>query len=464
MRPKGNEVLLRMAAYDPMNEELFDFLRSENLISEPEPSPTLTEPEAPVNADETSVEFNPELTGTEQTETLDDLEFPEEEAQPARAIEDDTVLTEVQKMWDEEEEVPGASQTPVSEDTETIELSLEPQQQEEPAIIFDEDEQEILPQEEQAAVGDSQGEATQMAQEEAPILDEELPTDASKTNEIENVVEELFTEDEPAVEMEPVQGGNSLELEDITGLTSESEKLQDDFERNNIDENLSEGTAFSKPLDLEQFDNTEDDFSTLIEGYFQEPDSEVALSEDNEAEQKEPEQPVEERSFLDTSVIFREKRSQDQEPEESLPPEVVEDMNKVADEIEMMSTQVSFKVENEIEKAAELPSESQQEEKEAADSGDLDKVIERLDTAREQQSPLPKPSKELPDLNGDEEVNIDDILKNPSLLTPTFGEILIAQKKFKDAREVFAVLASREPDSERFQKKIKFLDKIVAMQ
>jgi hypothetical protein len=61
----------------------------------------------------------------------------------------------------------------------------------------------------------------------------------------------------------------------------------------------------------------------------------------------------------------------------------------------------------------------------------------------------------------DENVNIDEILANPKMLTPTFGEILIAQKKFEDARRVFTELSKRDPDNQRLVRKIDFLDKLV---
>ena len=61
----------------------------------------------------------------------------------------------------------------------------------------------------------------------------------------------------------------------------------------------------------------------------------------------------------------------------------------------------------------------------------------------------------------DNEVTIGDMLKNPNLVTPTFGEILIAQHKFSEARHVFVELSKKEPENTRFMKKIEFLDKFL---
>lgn len=62
------------------------------------------------------------------------------------------------------------------------------------------------------------------------------------------------------------------------------------------------------------------------------------------------------------------------------------------------------------------------------------------------------------------EVTIKDMMENPNLVTPTFGEILIAQHKFSEARHVFLQLKKREPENPRFEKKINFLNKFLEAQ
>jgi len=273
----------------------------------------------------------------------------------------------------------------------------------------------------------------------------------------DDIIEDLFTEEEPAVDLDPIQDVPDTLAEQSSGL-SRSDAEQDDFERNNIDARLEETATFHKPLDLDQFDNTEDDFSTLIEGYFEDQEEDVTVLEETDTDEPaETEEPVEERSLLDTTVIFREKRSEDQETPESAEeaPPIVNDFNAVANEIEQMS----------YEEPAIIEADMEEEMEEEDNTASLNNVIERIE-----QTTLSK--KEIgDDFNADiakefeeEKVNIDDILQNPSLLTPTFGEILIAQKKFQDAREVFIALSRREPENDRFRKKIEFLGKIVAIQ
>lgn len=68
---------------------------------------------------------------------------------------------------------------------------------------------------------------------------------------------------------------------------------------------------------------------------------------------------------------------------------------------------------------------------------------------------------EVPALDKEEEVTIKDLMNNPNLVTPTFGEILIAQQKFKEALHVFIELNKKEPENQRFLKKIEFLNKFL---
>lgn len=69
------------------------------------------------------------------------------------------------------------------------------------------------------------------------------------------------------------------------------------------------------------------------------------------------------------------------------------------------------------------------------------------------------------DFEGEEsEVTIRDLMENPNLVTPTFGEILIAQHKFSEARHVFLELQKRAPQNQRFSKKIDFLNKFLEAQ
>ncbi len=391
-REQGNKILLSMALYDPLNSELMDFLKSEELIQ----------------------------SATDEYEDADKEEAVNE--------------TDSEPEESEEQDLNSDESAELIEETEVNLAAISADQKQETA-----------------GEKDGKGEKDTIEQlVEAPPLDSD-------------VIEELFPEEEPAVELDPIQDVPDETPRHFTDLEA-SETEQEDFERNNISEHLEETDTFHKPLDLDQFDNTEDDFSTLIEGYFEDPSNEVPATEENESiELPESEEPAEERPLLDTTVIFRENRGAGSEiaatEEEDITPSL-EDFNKVADEIEHMTEDEPAIIEQDMEE--ELP---QTEPVEAlTEKEDAEKETPAIETDSASE-PQPEPlNLDMVRNFDEEEVNIEDILQNPSLLTPTFGEILIAQKKFKDAREVFMALSRREPENDRFLKKIDFLNKIVAIQ
>ncbi len=424
----GRSLLETMALYDPLNLELTTFLNKPEIdmsTEDKEPAEAV-EPGPQTEAEEDK--FEEEVVATA---SIDETQFISDE----KSDEDTVISFDVKEDFEE---------MPVTEDDFDLNIEKEP------------------------ALSEGLTQSAETPDFEEPAIPDESKAPISDETALHNVVDDLFSEETPAIDLDLGQDGPDLDLEDIADLTAADTFEREDFERNTINEHLDDTKSFMKPLDLNQFDNTEDDFSTLIEGYFQDPDEEVTVQEDNNSNDKaDMEQPVEERSFLDTSVIFKEQRSEDQESE--TPAQEIEDMNKVADELENINTKVTLSVEQEIEASTNLPEADDQdgllraqEPEQTIDT--LGDVIERIEKT---QMPREKITEDFDSEHAssfdEEEVNIDDILKNPTLLTSTFGEILIAQKKFQDARKVFKALSKNDPENIRFKKKIEFLDKIVAM-
>ncbi len=201
--------------------------------------------------------------------------------------------------------------------------------------------------------------------------------------------------------------------------------------------------SFQAELDLSQFDNVRDDFSTVMHGIFSE--SEDAKTAEN-AEPvydfpAEPESEAEERPLLDTSIIFLENK---QEAEKT------GDLNRVREEMDIFIDNIHDESEPpEPPKAGVFTAPVKPEELRK-------KVRPALEFKNLKTEPV------IEDLTG-EENGIDEILKNPKLLTPTFGEILIAQKKFSEARQVFRKLSDQDPGNERLLRKIEFIDRMIAL-
>jgi len=357
-------------------------------------------------------------------------------------------------------------------------------------------------------------------------IEEELfddrPTDLDETTLLDLEGEALAAEDYSeitAIEPEQKTSGESFESDEDPGA---KEAVREEFERNNIVNHIDEQEQFPS-INLDNFDNQEDDFSTIADDLFEkqnpEETTENALQETfpEAPAEAEPEILAEERPVLDSTLVFNENRQQAQEAGDG--GEAFENFNSIADEIERLSAQIPDEIEEHMAQTPyeEVPAVEENQEanalsplsngeilpnqkplpeeiipqvknapgqadvaaleeeaaiEEAAPENDEADHIppiaekERPTTAPEQTAQKAGPPKDEsapPKAMNDENVDIEDILSNPSLLTPTFGEILIAQRKFEDARRVFSELAKREPENVRFKKKIEFLDKIVAM-
>ncbi|MGD9488946.1 MAG: tetratricopeptide repeat protein [Calditrichaceae bacterium] len=311
--------------------------------------------------------------------------------------------------------------------------------------------------------------------EDSPVQkveDREIPTepeaDISFDEKEDEAMNELIRESDK--EMLPAENGTGYEK-------------QNEFEANNIVDRLSEAGIEDAELDLSQYANVEDDFSTLMEGLFKEvsdedDDEEVWLeigSVDDEDEiRPEQELPAEERPILDTSIIFMEKK-QDDQPDESQNASEFEANNsgqqssKVEDDLDKFHDQISPGTE-ELEKHDFL--ETDQPGKPEHEGDDIFEDISGIDFKRRygtsdkinSQIPDRNPTNYNEELNEDDTVTIEDIISNPSLITPTFGEILIAQRKFYEARHVFIELSKRFPENQRYAKKIDFLERLIGAQ
>ncbi len=407
MREKelGERTLVTAYLYDPFDQELHDFLKSENLL-------------AGIYTPLVFEEEQEEASNEAENVTLD----LEEILDDSRPTDDDERQQIIEKI----------DENPTSEDEEDIDHFLFPEIEE----------------------------GTTLKEGEAELdLGEGLAEDDFESDFFPNDLSDITpgvgepSEDEGAIiEEAPPQGEKS---------TEEPE------------------TAAEQSTPQAQEQNEREEFSAwMMQDLFQAEDTSV----NEETPQPEPEEPEhretssaadeslfseEEHPVLDTALIFADHRqeeppSEEKEAEEKTSAEAVSegekpvaDFNTLEEDIERISSQDAAAIENIMTEPASETSE------------ELDEVIKRIQESTEKK----KDDSSLKQLDfdrkqaqavEDEEVNIEDILNNPSLLTPTFGEILIAQHKFEDALKVFQALAKKEPDNPRFQKKIDFLTKLVS--
>jgi tetratricopeptide (TPR) repeat protein len=320
----------------------------------------------------------------------------------------------------------------------------------------------------------------------------------SMTTVIEQVT---HSNDEDVLIMEDTDSTHDLEDTFIepqdsadSGAALELDDSRSAFEVNSILENISD--VESNKLDLSQYANIEDDFSTLLfsmEKDFQETLNDTIEEDDDESdvetESKEEEQLAEEKPIGNTAILFNEiPTSQENEFEEVETQQEEMSFDSVLENVADDSTtnmangknteEIPFdsilEKEDEkkdspefdpIETEEELQAENEEKFKNSPD--ELSKIISKLEN-REDAPPqkvavdnFTPPVENEPEA---EEGNIQDIMNNKSLVTPTFGEILIAQKKFEEARTVFVKLLEEHPNTERYKKKLQFLDKLIALQ
>lgn len=296
---------------------------------------------------------------------------------------------------------------------------------------------------------------------DASKLEEELAANAESHFDLESNLDEDFEADffpEDLSEIAPGVGEIPKEEEGNEESGQEESGISEQIDQGRSD--IHEGEAFSEWMN--------DLFKTDEPTEHPEPTSKEENKEQQtsapDSQAKEPLFDEESPHVLDTALIFAQRRNSElmdnpedektsEQEEDSEKP--VADFNTLEDDIERISSQDAAKIEQNM---VEPKSETSEE---------LDEVIKRIQESTEKK----KEDSSLKQLEfdrkqakavGEDAVDIDDILNNPSLLTPTFGEILIAQHKFEDALKVFQALIKKEPENQRFQKKIEFLNKLVS--
>ncbi len=408
MREKelGERTLVTAYLYDPFDQELHDFLKSENLLAGIYTPLVFEEEQEEASTDEEKVSLDLE-------EILDD----------SRPTDEDERQQIIEKI----------DEKPAGEDKEDIDHFLFPEIDEGTSLNEGETELDLS---EGLAEDDFESDFfPNDLSDITPGVGEPSEDEGELIEEAPSQLEEKPEEPKPAPEQPASQAQERDEREEFSAWM-----MQDLFQAE--DTSVSEEAPQPEP---------------------EEPEPRETSSAADESLFSEEEHPV-----LDTALIFADHRQEEPPSEEKASEEEtssaeavsegekpVADFNTLEEDIERISSQDAAAIENIMTDPASETSE------------ELDEVIKRIQESTEKK----KDDSSLKQLEfdrkqaqavEDEEVNIDDILNNPSLLTPTFGEILIAQHKFEDALKVFQALAKKEPDNPRFQKKIDFLTKLVS--
>ena len=204
---------------------------------------------------------------------------------------------------------------------------------------------------------------------------------------------------------------------------------------------LSETDAvFPDKIDLSQFDNVEDDFTTILHGKL-EYSGKIAQSQQDK-----------DKDLADVTRHFTEKP-----------------------EIENEKAQPSFNIQT----GADKETSSKQTDKDhlSVDSGSAPREDDQLFkpdisgnlspssanfsdeilTNQEQEDESLMNSDEFPD-------DDEDKFEQPKIISQTLGEILVSQQKYVEAKAVFEALKEKQPENKALELKIEYLDRIIGLE
>jgi tetratricopeptide (TPR) repeat protein len=189
------------------------------------------------------------------------------------------------------------------------------------------------------------------------------------------------------------------------------------------------GTRVEK-VDLSQFDNRDDDFTTIISGKTEdsgedEPDH-VPVYEDEKLGEPEPEPDEKDLEFEELEELKFDETG--------------------GDETESDKGEEWLGTVNEGE-ATEIIFEKSGEEK-STGSDDTFKTPEQLSE----------------NIVKTGEPDAEEVPAQPKIVSQTLGEILVSQKKYTQALQVFELLKEQHPDNKSLDKKITFLKKIITLE
>ncbi|MEJ2543101.1 MAG: hypothetical protein P8Y99_03455 [Calditrichaceae bacterium] len=491
LAPKANDLLIQASLYNPYNKDLIGYLKTENLYDSIYTSDT-TIP----SADDTTINTdNVSETSELEIDIEDDVtrELISEINDLNTESEQDELAEVSSEKWQEGSEQIAADEL-VSYDVSENKLDDSTLNFEDSEVAdfdreADDEMREEFPDEIESNLdmGEGSDESMNMIESELNDITEDDIQDAGSENfNIEDsAIDDSFLDDsfisdnadnEFYLESDESDEKNADEDEEITRIdeyaSSKDENTElsiEQYEVNNIVNNIVEAdNKEDSKTDLSKFANTEDDFSSLMNGIFEErepEENEEELSEDNLEQFDEDEtQLAEERPILDTSIIFMDREDQESEASEESLEEAETQLSDLDDDIDIQDTDIDLGSDedediilDEDEEDIQLGYVSEQEgslEDFNDEDDDISKMIEEIEKKGDNLISQDETENDITELSDqprveslpvidDENANIDDILNNPKMLTPTFGEILIAQKKFGDAQRVFKELQKK---------------------
>ncbi len=326
-----------------------------------------------------------------------------------------------------------------------------------------------------------------VVEEKTQIKDqvEEIPSEITESD-IENVVEdvladsddefdfektlnEVFKEDEPSIRTE--KGESELTDKEIESVEQKSEDSVDTGKKEMV--SADEFTSAIASFFTEDEEKTESDETTEGAGEEstekKEADEEKSIGEsilESEATEDQPQEEQKEMEKIEPEIEIPTEKSDDELMDIS---SVVSDFMEDTDILpEEKADQQAGIDESKLEETAPPPSDLAESEPPA--------IEKELEVPKESDFTMPEIPKDdvqqeiKPEKKTDLEAfrlkkssrEKDKQIGKPPILSPTLGEIYIAQGRFEEAIDVFKQLIGKDPQNARYKRKIADLEKIIA--
>jgi tetratricopeptide (TPR) repeat protein len=240
-------------------------------------------------------------------------------------------------------------------------------------------------------------------------------------------------------------------IESDSEITDEKENVfvEPEIEKN---DEMETDHVFPDKIDLSQFDNVEDDFTTILHGKLEYSGkiSQSHLKTDPD--------------LADIAINITEQP--DNEDIEGFTPDIGQSLPSPDDPSlneNSISQQISEREEGAINLESVLDTELSEvdvNQKSTADSfediqkptGDVNEEVEK--------DPEDEDLVNSDDFPDDEE----DKFEQPKIISQTLGEILVSQQKYVEAKAVFEALKEKQPDNKSLDLKIEYLDRIIGLE
>jgi tetratricopeptide (TPR) repeat protein len=278
----------------------------------------------------------------------------------------------------------------------------------------------------------------------------------------------------------PVVGDQTETYEEPAAVPDKTDEAQTENEAEAISQKAEED-LFPEKVDLSQFDNIQDDFTTILHGSLEHPGIQEPTTEIDFDMLKSKEEIFgeEESGHIEEVKDNQDEQSVSQDDSVGDDEELVIKQINATDEHLQINEEVGKNVPKDLMHLINPTSQSEISENESEefeekikfDSREQEDSANEIEKLLQQQSESAKKIKEdqteanLPvtdfDHLQDEE---EGKFEKPKIISQTLGEILVSQKKYSEAKSVFEALKEKSPSNKSLDIKIAYLNKIIGLE